>query len=42
MKKQVLDLAIIGSGLSALNFADEYSKNLKKKLTLFLTKMKRH
>ena len=30
MKKQVLDLAIIGSGLSALNFADEYSKNGKK------------
>ena len=41
MKKQVLDLAIIGSGLSALNFADEYSK-IEKKLTLFLTKMKRH
>ena len=41
MKKQVLDLAIIGSGLSALNIADEYSKN-GKKLTLFLTKMKRH
>ena len=30
MKKKILDLAVIGSGLSALNFADEYSKSGKR------------
>ena len=30
MKKKILDLVVIGSGLSALNFADEYSKSGKR------------
>jgi len=30
MKKNILDLVVIGSGLSGLNFADEYSRSGKK------------